>query len=122
MRKLLLLTITSMLSAGVWALPAPKDSCQISDLQTRYARLYAAGSTCGKDENSPYANKLSQLFQSDQENCKVSANQIDPTDKQVDQAFNELDQMTHAQIKELCASLDKQIQAIKQKPPLLPLP
>lgn len=111
MKKILLLSI--LISGGAWALPAPKDSCQISDLQTRYARLYAAGSTCGKDENSTYASKLNQLFQLDQENCKVTANQIDPTDKQVDQAFNEIDQMTYLQVKDLCASLDKQIQAIQ---------
>ncbi|KAF1020629.1 MAG: hypothetical protein GAK29_03596 [Acinetobacter bereziniae] len=111
MKKLLLLTL--LFSGGAWALPAPKNSCQINDLQARYARLYAAGSTCGKDENSNYAQKLSQLFQNDQETCRVSGDQIDPTDEQVDQAFKELDQLPHIQLKELCENIDKQVQAIR---------
>lgn len=91
MEKLLLLPLL-LVRSSVWALPQPKESCQVEDLQARYARLYAAGSTCGKAENSTYVKKVSQLFQSDQMRCKVTSMQIDPTDEQVDQAFYELDQ------------------------------
>lgn len=111
MKKLLLLPLL-FVGFEVWALPQPKDSCQITDLQARYARLYAAGSTCGKDENSSYAKKVSMLFMKDQAKCRVTAEQINPTDEQVDQAFNELDQLTKHQIENMCSTLDRQISAI----------
>jgi len=111
MKKLLLLPLL-LVGSSVWALPQPKKSCQVEDLQARYARLYAAGSTCGKDENSIYAKKLSQLFQADQTRCRVTGEQINPTDDQIDQAFNELDQLPSPQIKQLCSTLDDQIKIL----------
>lgn len=113
MKKLLLLAIASTLSFGVWALPNPKNSCQAEDLQARYARLFAAGNTCGKNENSSYAIKVSDLFIKDQERCKISFEEIDPNEDQINEAFEEIEQLPKAAIQSMCSSLDTQIQSIR---------
>jgi len=102
-----------LISGGAWAdLPKPKLSCNTLDLQSRYARLFAAGSFCGKDENSTYAQKLNTLFLLDQNKCKVSSEQIDPSDEQVDSAFQEIESLPGIEQKSLCSSIDKQIKSL----------
>ena len=111
MKKLLLLAI--FIGSGAWAnLPKPKQSCNILDLQARYARLYAAGSFCGKDENSEYANNLNILYLRDQKRCNVSSEQIDPNDKQIDSAYSELNNLQKNEQKFLCSSIDTQIKSL----------
>lgn len=114
MKKLILFTIASTLSFGAFALPQPKASCSTTDLQARYARLYAAGSMCGKDENSQYAKKMSYLFEKDQSNCNVSSEDIDPTDEQIDQAFKEIQNFPKGQQQSLCKTIDSQINSLTQ--------
>ncbi|ARG37153.1 MULTISPECIES: hypothetical protein [Acinetobacter calcoaceticus/baumannii complex] len=111
MKKLILLTF--LISSGAWAeLPQPKSSCQIPDLQARYARLFAAGSFCGKSENSTYAKNLNTLYLRDQDKCKVSGEEIDPSENQVNQAFLEIENLPERTKKDLCASIDSQIKSL----------
>ncbi|MDE9411919.1 MULTISPECIES: hypothetical protein [Acinetobacter calcoaceticus/baumannii complex] len=111
MKKLILLTF--LISSGAWAeLPQPKSSCQIPDLQARYARLFAAGSFCGKSENSTYAKNLNTLYLRDQDKCKVSGEEIDPSENQVNQAFVEIENLPERTKKDLCASIDSQIKSL----------
>ncbi|MDC5350432.1 hypothetical protein NRA49_06720 [Acinetobacter baumannii] len=111
MKKLILLTF--LISSGAWAeLPQPKSSCQIPDLQARYARLFAAGSFCGKSENSTYAKNLNTLYLRDQDKCKVSGEEIDPSENQVNQAFLEIENLPERAKKDLCASIDSQIKSL----------
>ncbi|WP_407488451.1 hypothetical protein [Acinetobacter baumannii] len=111
MKKLILLTL--LISSGAWAeLPQPKSSCQIPDLQARYARLFAAGSFCGKSENSTYAKNLNTLYMRDQDKCKVSGEEIDPSENQVNQAFLEIENLPERTKKDLCASIDSQIRSL----------
>ena len=99
-----------LMSTNVLALPAPVQSCKVVDLQARYARLYAAGNTCGVDEKSHYARNVNILFQKDQADCKVDGRSIDPTEKQIDEAINEINQNLSATgKKEMCDTLDNQI-------------
>lgn len=110
MKKLLLIACCT-LSVGAWAenLQTPKNSCQITDLQSSYARLFAAGHLCGVDEKSFYAKSVSKLFINDQKNCKVSSAQIDPQELQIDQAINEIESLSLQDQRELCKTLDDQI-------------
>lgn len=111
--RYLTILLATMVSGSVYALPLPKKGCNELDLQVRYARLYAAGSFCGKDENSSYANKLSNLFINDQEQCNLTSTQIDPNDQQVEEAFTEIKSFSKKDKTDLCKTLDKQMDAIK---------
>jgi len=111
MKKLILLSL--LVGSGAWAeLPQPKSSCQIPDLQARYARLFAAGSFCGRNENSNYAKNLNTLYMRDQDSCKVTGKEIDPSDDQINQAFREIENLPEKDKKELCASVDSQIKSL----------
>lgn len=99
------ITLSSLSSAE--SLPPPQDSCQVIDLQARYARLFAAGYSCGVDENSYYAKSVSMLFMNDQQNCKVSSELIDPMDSQIRLAIEEIESMPLQNQKYMCKTLDE---------------
>jgi len=108
MKKFLLLSL--LISGGTWAeLPKSKSSCQIQAQQLKFARLVALSSLCDKDENSTYGKSLSALFLKNQNKCKVSREQIDPTDEQVMNAYDELIGLPIEQQKIRCRTADKQI-------------
>jgi hypothetical protein len=117
MKNIILIISILLCSIGSWAeLPKSKSfeqkpSCKIYDQQLKFAELVALSSLCDKDENSSYGISLDALFLKNQKKCKFSREQIDPTDEQVMNAYDELLALPIEQQKIRCRTADKQIKA-----------
>ncbi|HGH3122946.1 TPA: hypothetical protein ACJKZW_002649, partial [Acinetobacter baumannii] len=61
---------------------------------------------------STYAKNLNTLYLRDQDKCKVSGEEIDPSENQVNQAFLEIENLPERTKKDLCASIDSQIKSL----------
>lgn len=89
--KIVILFICCAVSTSSWSkFPKLSSSCKIVDQRYKFAYLVALGSLCSKEEGSSYDKSLNALFLKNQKKCKLSREQIDPTDEQVMNAYDGL--------------------------------
>ncbi|KQW98060.1 hypothetical protein ASC84_04725 [Acinetobacter sp. Root1280] len=108
--KKILLCIFCAVNTCAWAeLPKQNSSCKIVDQKYKFAYLVVLGSLCSKDENSIYDKSLNTLFLKNQKKCKLSREQIDPTDEKVMNAYDGLLSLTIEQQRIRCRASAKTI-------------
>lgn len=108
--KKIILSICCAVNTCAWAeLPKQNSSCKIVDQRDKFAYLVALGSLCSKEEDSTYDKSLNALFLKNQKKCRLSREQIDPTDEQVMNAYDGLLSLTIEQQRIRCRASEKTI-------------